>query len=200
VSAEKGEVSAMRMKLNFSEWVTLKLAAEWIRAIDDKFREFGKTVFAPKREHIERVYKQICDCPKRTKAAYKAFCKRYGINKYPSWLDDPSQMPKEMSLDIEGNEWHALESILCKTLAFSERPKLTEEWIVEIGFELSGTGKEQVRELLNRVLLLPRRSRAGTKSILKRVGSSAKVPEAPDLRKLEFHEGAKLLYDLEERG
>lgn len=190
----------MRMKLRSSEWTTLKIAAEWIRAIDDEFKQSGRTVFRWKRENIERVYKKICDCPKRTKAAYKTFCKRYGVNEYPKWLDNLHAIPAEMSIDVEGIDWNALESILCKTLAFSdERPRCAEEFIKEIGFVLSQKGKETVKELLNRVQLLPRRSRAGTKSYLKRIGYKAEVPEAPDYRKRKYHEGAKLLYDLGEK-
>ncbi len=170
--------------------------------MDDEFRErLKKTWFTVKREKLEEVQKRVIKLPSTTKAALKALVTRAGVGKEDagvSWLWEDHWPPDRMGLRLDGEDWLAVEQVLCLVNAVEHNDNmkaLLKTTGIEATRSFSEDGEKLARKLLDRVLQLPRRSRIGLKGLAARVGANVKIDLGEDYRDPKMHD-SRLLYDL----
>lgn len=192
----------MRIKLSGLEWATLRLAFDIALDMDDEFRErLKKTWFTVKREKLEEVHKRVIKLPLTTKAALKALVTRAGVGKEDagvSWLWEDHWLPDRMGLRLDGEDWLAVEQVLCLVNAVEHNDNmkaLLRTTGIEATRSFSEKGEKLARKLLDRVLQLPRRSRIGLKGLAARVGANVKIDLGEDYRDPKMHDH-RLLYDV----
>lgn len=188
------------------EWRGLSSIVSVVLDNDDIFRKTIKKTLLRNRPCVEAAQGELKRAGTKAKF-WVLYIKREGCNHV---ITIKTKKPERRQELIAGNEKlllcapervriRATQEILigiadacCKTLGLHDA--LREE-----GGLLSTAGCELAKEFWKRCHLHWRRSIGARKAAWKRKGYVAEYGETPDLRNSQFHEGAKLLYDLEER-
>jgi len=195
--------------------VMIGLEWEWLRGLvsymlrqDDSFRAIGKTLFF-NRKWVESALEAL-EKAKRTK--------RYVLYIETTWEDHPSQIrrvitdcPERFKKVLAKNETLlasvpfkvrvkadrrvilGLISACCKAICLNKALKKIGEQPI-----LSEEMEKVVWHWWKRFCLHFRRSIGAKKAAWRKKGWIVDYEEVPDLRDEEFHEGSKLLYEIEE--
>jgi len=196
-----------RFEISGLDWIVLIRIFERVLELDNFYRKHGMTLFR-NRDWVETAFNELKNAGERAKLwiHYVETERWYGkevirfISKdkeFKSRLLGVNERhlvsaPKRVRLKVTPDVITGIAVACCKAKGLDEVFKEKEESF------LSDIELKVAEWFWNRSLLYSRRSVAAQKAAYRRKGVILVCEQAPDYRDPEFHEGAKLLYDLEE--
>ena len=194
---------ASEFVINGPEWKALTDIVTRVLADDDVLREATKQTLFSNRKQVEAARDELKEAAERAKF-WVLYIKREGCDHL---ITIKTRRPKKHEELIAGNEKLLLcapehvrvratvdvllgtANACCKAIGLHE--------VMDGGY-LSDFGVELARGFWRRCHLHWRKSVGARKAAWRRKGYIAEYAEAPDFRDQKFHEGSKLLYDVEE--
>jgi hypothetical protein len=180
------------------EWMRIIEIAERMVEVDDACRVKGRTIFRD-RSIVGIAISELKNAKKSRR--WRHYVKQSfdnGFTKVIIFIDNSPNFdmkisaceeylesaPEFVRLNINEDILTGISWIMCKAKALGQI------------LELTDYGKELADKVWKRCLLYDRRRIGGKKAAWKRKGYIVEYDEVPDYREPEFHEGAKLFYEL----
>ncbi|MCK4526111.1 hypothetical protein KAW18_01970 [candidate division WOR-3 bacterium] len=165
------------------EWYGIRDLLEYLLKVDKDMRKKGKTLFY-KRSDVEAAFKEL----KRAKKSSRSREVYYVVDQLALNFDDSHIcVPERVTIKLTQPVVFGIAAATCKGRGLH---------YLNIG--ITPWGNKLSEKFWNRMLLHFKRSVGGKKAAYRRKGYIAKYKEVPDFRDEEWHEGAKLFYDLKE--
>ena len=191
------------------EWKHLCDLVDMVLRSDDTFREVSKKTLFRNRADVEAAQKELKAAGERADL-WTVYIEREGLNHpiairtkepahYPELLVKNEKVimcvPQRVRVKADQEVLVGIANACCKAVGLHDTIKETgkEPPLSEYGYNLA-------KNFWTRCHLHWRRSVGASKGAWRRKGYIATYAEVPDYREPEFHEGAKLLYELGEEG
>lgn len=190
------------------EWRHLSNIVAQVLEWDDTFRQAIKKTLLSNRAWVEASQQELKSVVERG-GSWLIYVMREGSNhhiviktkeprNYPLYLAKNEEMimcvPEEVRVKATEEVLLGIANACCKAIGLHDAMKEIEKesLLTDFGYKLA-------KDFWKRCHLHWRRSVGARKAAWKRKGYIAKYAEVPDFRESEFHEGSKLLYDLDDK-